>query len=40
MILDSQIFFDLMIKFRNPTLENISASVIIDLTSHEFKNAV
>jgi hypothetical protein len=40
MILESQIFFDLIIKFRNPILENISASVIIDLTSDVFKNAV
>jgi hypothetical protein len=38
MILDSQIFFDLMIKFRNPILENVSASVITDLTFDVFKN--
>jgi hypothetical protein len=29
-----------MIKFRNPILENVSASVIIDLTSDVFKNGV
>jgi hypothetical protein len=40
MILDSQIFFDLMIKFRNLILENVSASVIIDLPSDVFKNDI